>query len=230
MSAVAGALARNAVSESRTPGLRRCLSNGRCARGGARRCRADGDQPGRPAALAALAGLHRACRTRFATIQRCGAITSPPAFHYCSRTWRTLNPALIARAVLPLARALHARRAVRSGRCAVLLPRRPRRRADRAALGLPLSIKARGSDIHLGARKPGTRGRCWPAAAQAGGLLAVPQALAATTWSHWACRGEDHGPLHRARPRAVPPATDRGRAPAADSAGRWPAAGLLSAR
>lgn len=48
-----------------------------------------------------------------------------------------------------------------------------------AALGVPVSIKARGSDIHLWGERPGIAGQIRAAAAAAGGLLAVSEALKA---------------------------------------------------
>ena len=46
-----------------------------------------------------------------------------------------------------------------------------------AALGLPFSVKARGSDIHYWARRPGVADQMLAAARAAGGLLAVSAAL-----------------------------------------------------
>jgi glycosyltransferase involved in cell wall biosynthesis len=45
------------------------------------------------------------------------------------------------------------------------------------ALGLPFSVKARGSDVHYWARRPGIAGQMLAAARSAGGLMAVSAAL-----------------------------------------------------
>ena len=46
-----------------------------------------------------------------------------------------------------------------------------------AALGVPFSVKARGSDIHLWGRRPGIAGQIVAAGKAAGGVLAVSEAL-----------------------------------------------------
>lgn len=95
------------------------------------------------------------------------------------RTWPGLGGAGAARslaaAVLPLARAL---------RCDVVdseffWPDGVAAMHLAEALGLPFSVKARGSDIHFWGRRPAVAGQMLAAAGKAGGLLAVSAALKA---------------------------------------------------
>jgi teichuronic acid biosynthesis glycosyltransferase TuaC len=84
--------------------------------------------------------------------------------------WRW-NPQLIAQVAEPLVRGadvISAQFFFPDGIAAALLGRR---------LGIPFSIKARGSDIHFWAAKPSVRPRAVAAAQAAGGLLAVSRSL-----------------------------------------------------
>ncbi len=99
---------------------------------------------------------------RFATIPRFGA------------RW---NPALIARAVLPLARRLHADQPFDVVDAQFFYPDGPAAARVAKALGLPLSIKARGSDVHYWGKVPFARRQMLDAAHSARGLLAVSEAL-----------------------------------------------------
>ncbi len=87
------------------------------------------------------------------------------------------NPALIARAVLPLARRLHAETAFDLVDAQFFYPDGPAAARIADALNLPLSIKARGSDIHYWGTRGFARKQMLAAARQAGGLLAVSEAL-----------------------------------------------------
>lgn len=87
------------------------------------------------------------------------------------------NPALIARAVLPLARRLHAERAFDMVDAQFFYPDGPAAARVARALGLPLAIKARGSDIHYWGTHSAALQQMRAAARQAGALLAVSQAL-----------------------------------------------------
>ena len=89
------------------------------------------------------------------------------------------NPALIARKVLPLARKLHAEQPFDLIDAQFFYPDGPAAARVASALGLPLSIKARGSDIHYWGTLPFARQQMLAAAEQAGGLLAVSAALRA---------------------------------------------------
>ena len=100
-----------------------------------------------------------------------------PRYPYVPRFGARWNPALIARAVLPLARRLHADAPFDLVDAQFLYPDGPAAARVAAALGLPLSIKARGSDIHLWGKVPFARRQMLAAARQAAGLLAVSAAL-----------------------------------------------------
>ena len=100
-----------------------------------------------------------------------------PRFVWVPRIGGRWNPALIARAVLPLARRLHAERPFLVVDAQFFYPDGPAAARVAAALGLPLSIKARGSDIHHWGQVPYARRKMLAAAEQAAGLLAVSAAL-----------------------------------------------------
>ena len=109
---------------------------------------------------------------------RCGVYTIRPHFTLLPRIGGRFNAGAIARAVLPLARQLHARRPYDLVDAQFFYPDGPAAVRIAAALGLPCSIKARGSDIHLWGRKSGTRGQVRKAGQAATGLLAVAEGLA----------------------------------------------------
>lgn len=119
---------------------------------------------------AGLAGL--GSRSRFGSI----AVHHP---HF--RTYPLIgvdsNPRRIARAILPLARRLHAERPFDVIDAQFFFPDGPAAAAIARELGLPLSIKARGADIHYWGRRPKARDQMLDAAARSTGLLAVSQAL-----------------------------------------------------
>ena len=100
-----------------------------------------------------------------------------PRYPYIPRYGARWNPALIARAVLPLARRLHAEAPFDLIDAQFFYPDGPAAARIAAALGLPLSVKARGSDIHLWGAVPWARRQMLAAAEQAGGMLAVSAAL-----------------------------------------------------
>ena len=89
------------------------------------------------------------------------------------------NPSLIARAVQPIARKLHAERPFALVDAQFFYPDGPAAAKLARALGLPLSIKARGADIHYWGAQGFARRRMLDAARQAAGMLAVSQALKA---------------------------------------------------
>ena len=89
------------------------------------------------------------------------------------------NPWLIARAVLPLARRLHSEKPFDLIDAQFFYPDGPAAARVARALNLPLSIKARGSDIHYWGDRWFARRQMLAAAEQAGALLAVSAALKA---------------------------------------------------
>ncbi|WP_225206796.1 glycosyltransferase [Novosphingobium huizhouense] len=87
------------------------------------------------------------------------------------------NAALIARALLPLARSLHAERRFDLIDAQFFYPDGPAAARLAAALGLPLAIKARGSDIHYWGTRASALRQMRKAACAASAVLAVSAAL-----------------------------------------------------
>src|SRR5690606_21152860 len=87
------------------------------------------------------------------------------------------NPARLARAVLPLARRLHGEKPFDLVDAQFFFPDGPAAAAIARALGIPLSIKARGSDIHHWTQRPKALSQIRDAAQAAAGMLAVSEAL-----------------------------------------------------
>ena len=108
-----------------------------------------------------------------------GVTVHRPRFTLIPGIGGRFNPAMIVRAVLPLARRLHALAPFDLIDAQFFYPDGPAAAQIAAALDLPLSIKARGADISLWAGKSYARRKMLKAAQQADGLLAVSEALAA---------------------------------------------------
>ncbi|MDE2403938.1 MAG: glycosyltransferase [Sphingomonadales bacterium] len=87
------------------------------------------------------------------------------------------NPARLARAVLPLARRLHDERRFDLVDAQFFFPDGPAALAIARALGVPLTVKARGSDIHYWSTRPRALAQLRAAADGAAGMLAVSAAL-----------------------------------------------------
>ncbi|GGC09873.1 glycosyl transferase family 1 [Novosphingobium endophyticum] len=87
------------------------------------------------------------------------------------------NPGRIARAVLPLARCLHEVRPFDLVDAQFFFPDGPAAAIIARELGLPLTIKSRGADIHYWGQREKALAQMKDAANQAAGLLAVSQAL-----------------------------------------------------
>ena len=102
-----------------------------------------------------------------------------PRFTLIPAVGGLFNPAMIVRAVLPLARRLHAEKPFDLVDAQLFYPDGPAAARIARELGLPLSIKARGADISLWGTKPYALRKMQAAARQAAGLLAVSDALAA---------------------------------------------------
>lgn len=101
-----------------------------------------------------------------------------PTFRLLPKVGGRLNPSLIARAVLRLAERLHREQPFDMVDAQFFYPDGPVAMAIARSLGLPLSVKARGADIHYwGARSYG-REALLETASKADGLLAVCGALA----------------------------------------------------
>ncbi|HTN15156.1 MAG TPA: glycosyltransferase [Sphingomonadaceae bacterium] len=89
-----------------------------------------------------------------------------------------LNPSAIVKAVLPLACRLHAERRFDIVDAQFFYPDGPAAAEIARVLDLPLSIKARGADIHYWSSKPWAHWAMLKSGDQAAGLLAVSEALA----------------------------------------------------
>lgn len=87
------------------------------------------------------------------------------------------NPARIARAILPLVRRLHAEKPFDLVDAQFFFPDGPAAAIVARELGLPLTIKARGSDIHYWGRRPAALRQMLAAADEAAALLTVSAAL-----------------------------------------------------
>lgn len=121
---------------------------------------------------------------RYARLRKVGA-PSPlggltvhhPRFTLIPRIGAQSNAARIARAVLPLARRLHAEQPFDLVDAQFFFPDGPAAARIAAELGLPLAIKARGADIHHWGTRPKSGPQVLAAARQAAGMLAVSEAL-----------------------------------------------------
>lgn len=100
-----------------------------------------------------------------------------PRFTWLPRIGSRWNAAMIARAVMPLARRLHAQAPFDLVDAQFFFPDGPTAARIARELDLPLSIKARGSDIHLWSNVPHARRQILTAAQQSAGMLAVSEAL-----------------------------------------------------
>ena len=120
----------------------------------------------RPLAAAAVDGVEH------------GVAIHRPTFMLIPRIGARFNPAIIARKILPLARRLHAENPFDLVDAQFFYPDGPAATRVAEALGLPCSIKARGSDISLWGERGFARDQMLDAAERATGLLAVSKALA----------------------------------------------------
>lgn len=100
-----------------------------------------------------------------------------PSFMLVPRLGARINPSMIARSVLPLARRLHEERPFDLVDAQFFYPDGPAAAWIARQLGLPYAIKARGSDITFWGAKTYAREQMLDAAAGARGLLAVSRAL-----------------------------------------------------
>ncbi len=87
------------------------------------------------------------------------------------------NPRLIASAIMPLVRKLHAEKPFDAVDAEFFYPDGPAAMRIAAELGIPYSVKSRGADIHHWASVSGCKEQIIKAAENAGGLLAVSEAL-----------------------------------------------------
>ncbi|WP_374405210.1 glycosyltransferase [Pelagerythrobacter sp.] len=107
-----------------------------------------------------------------------GVAVHRPSFLLIPRMGGRINPAMIARAILPLARRLHEEQPFDLVDAQFFYPDGPAAAWIARQLDLPYAIKARGSDISYWGARPFAREQMVEAAEGARGLLAVSHALA----------------------------------------------------
>ena len=100
-----------------------------------------------------------------------------PRFTLIPKFGGPYNPALITRAILPLVRRLHVQAPFDLIDAEFFYPDGPAAMRLAEALGIPFTIKARGSDIHHWSNAKGCASQILAAADAAAGLLAVSGAL-----------------------------------------------------
>lgn len=109
---------------------------------------------------------------------RGGVTVLRPRFRLLPGLGGRLNAGAVARAVLPLARRLHVEQRFDLVDAQFFYPDGPAAARIARALGLPLSIKARGADIHFWGHQSGTAKQVIAAGMQAAGMLAVADGMA----------------------------------------------------
>ncbi len=123
------------------------------------------------------------CREPYATLRRNPAtsqLTGLTVHHPCFLSIPTCtqhNPARIARAVLPLARRLHAEAPFDLVDAQFLFPDGPAAMLVASRLGLPFTMKARGSDVQYWSTRPAALKQMCAAARSTAGMFAVSEAL-----------------------------------------------------
>ena len=123
-------------------------------------------------------GRYRALQRAAVDRTERGVTVHRPVFRTIPRLGARFNPRLIARAATPLARKLHAETPFDLVDAQFFYPDGPAAARIASTLHLPLSIKARGADIHYWGQRDDTRRQIVAAGMQASGLLAVSEALA----------------------------------------------------
>jgi len=163
-----------------------------------------------PLALGRYAPLAALPRTN----EQNGVTVHRPRFTLIPAVGGPFNPMMIRRAVLPLARRLHALAPFDLVDAQFFYPDGPAAAAVARVLGLPLAIKARGADVSLWGHKPYANRMMRTAARQAAGLLAVSRALADDMAAIGLPRGKiavHYTGLDHAAFRPLDPATSRQR-------------------
>ena len=106
-----------------------------------------------------------------------GVAALHPRFRLIPRFGAVSNPARIAKALLPLASKLHEEHPFDLIDAQFFFPDGPAAARIADGLGLPFTIKARGSDIHHWGREPRALGQMLDAARRAAALLSVSEGL-----------------------------------------------------
>ena len=107
-----------------------------------------------------------------------GITVHRPRFTLVPKVGGRLNPGAIARAALPLLREIHAREPIDVIDAEFFYPDGPAAAILGEKLGIPVSIKARGSDINLWGAKDFGKAQILEAAEKSAGMLAVSENLA----------------------------------------------------
>ena len=123
-------------------------------------------------------GRYRDLREAAVDSQELGLPVYRPTFRLIPKVGGRLNPASIARAVLPLVERLHRENPFDLVDAQFFYPDGPAAMAIADALGLPFTVKARGADIHYWGSREYGRKALLETAKRAAGLLAVCEALA----------------------------------------------------
>lgn len=124
-----------------------------------------------------MAGPYRAQRALPRMEHWHGLTVHRPRFPLIPKIGGRLNPMLIARDMLPLVRSIHARHSIDLIAAEFFYPDGPAAMRIAGALGLPFTVKARGSDVHFWGGLGPARAQMLAAASEAVGLLAVSGAL-----------------------------------------------------
>ncbi|WAT18682.1 glycosyltransferase [Aurantiacibacter sp. MUD11] len=124
-------------------------------------------------------GRYKALAAAAVSGEEGGVDVRRPRFNLIPAVGGPFNPRMIARAVLPLARRLHANQPYDLVDAQFFYPDGPAAARIAAELDLPLSIKARGADISHWGHKGYALAKMQAASRQAAGLLAVSEALKA---------------------------------------------------
>lgn len=106
-----------------------------------------------------------------------GLTVHHPRFNLIPKIGADSNPGRVAGAVLPMARRLHAEKPFDLVDAQFFFPDGPATAIVARELGLPLSIKARGTDIYYWGTRKRSRRQMLKAGQEAAGLLAVSDAL-----------------------------------------------------
>ena len=122
-------------------------------------------------------GRYRALANLPPVAEEHGLVVHRPHFRLIPRVGAHLNPQAIAKAVLPLVRSIHESEPIHVLDAQFFYPDGPAVARLAEELGLPFSIKARGSDITLWSEKEFAREQMEQAAFRADGLLAVSEDL-----------------------------------------------------
>lgn len=123
-------------------------------------------------------GRYRALAAAAVDATENGVAVHRPRFSLIPMLGGPLNPKLVARAVLPLARRLHAEQPFDLIDAQFFYPDGPAAMRVARELGLPYAVKARGADISHWGRRSSSLRQMREAAADAARLLAVSQSLA----------------------------------------------------